>query len=114
MPIPLKRILSTFIIERIVYIMAITKTDLANRLSETMEVSKKDATQAISAIVDFITDALYEGEQVRISDFGTFEIRDRAARTGRNPKTGESIEIPASKAVGFKVAKALKEAVNKY
>lgn len=92
--------------------MTINKNDLAAKLSETMELSKKDATQAITMLVDFITDALYEGEQVRISDFGTFEIRERAARTGRNPKTGESIEIPASKAVGFKAAKALKEAVN--
>lgn len=92
--------------------MAITKTDLANKLAETMEISKKDTTQAITMLVDIITDALYEGEQVRISDFGTFEIRERAARTGHNPKTGEAIEIPASKAVGFKAAKALKEAVN--
>lgn len=92
--------------------MAITKADLANKLSETMEISKKDATQAITMLVDIIIDTLYEGEQVRIADFGTFEIRERAARTGRNPKTGESIEIPASKAVGFKAAKALKDAVN--
>ena len=92
--------------------MAITKTDLANKLTETMEISKKDATQAITMLVDIITDALYEGNQVRISDFGTFEIRKRAARTGRNPKTGETIEIPASKAVGFKASKTLKEAVN--
>lgn len=92
--------------------MAITKTDLANKLAETMKISKKDATQTITTLVNFITEALYEGEQVRISDFGIFEIRERAARTGRNPKTGETIEIPASKAVGFKAAKALKEAVN--
>ena len=92
--------------------MAMNKADLANKLAETMEITKKDAAQTISILADIITDALYEGEQVRISDFGTFEIRERNARLGRNPKTGEAVEIPASKAVGFKAAKALKEAVN--
>ena len=92
--------------------MALNKTDLANKLAEAMETTKKDAAQTISMLVDIITDALYEGEQVRISDFGTFEIRERNQRTGRNPKTGEPVEIPASKAVGFKASKVLKEAVN--
>ena len=92
--------------------MALNKTDLANKLAEAMEITKKDAAQTISMLVDIITDALYEGEQVRISEFGTFELRERNQRTGRNPKTGEPVEIPASKTVGFKAAKALKEAVN--
>ena len=59
-----------------------------------------------------MTDTLIEGEQIRIADFGTFEIRERSARTGRNPKTGEAVDIPACKAVGFKASKKLKDAVN--
>ena len=90
----------------------INKTDLAAKLAETLDISKTTAAKAVSALVALMTDTLIEGEQIRIADFGTFEIRERSARTGRNPKTGEAVEIPACKAVGFKASKKLKEAVN--
>ena len=89
----------------------INKTDLAAKIAETLDIPKAKAADAVSVLVTLMTDTLIRGEQVRITDFGTFEIRERAARTGRNPQTGETIEIPASKTVGFKVAKKLKEAV---
>ena len=90
----------------------INKTDLAAKIAETLDIPKTKATDAVSVLVALMTDTLVRGEQVRIADFGTFEIRERAARTGRNPQTGEAVEIPASKTVGFKVSKKLKEAVN--
>ena len=90
----------------------INKTDLAAKIAETLDIPKTTAAKAVSALVALMTDTLIEGEQIRIADFGTFEIRERSARTGRNPKTGEAVEIPACKAVGFKASKKLKDAVN--
>ena len=90
----------------------INKTDLAAKIAETLDIPKAKAADAVSVLVTLMTDTLIKGEQVRITDFGTFEVRERAARTGRNPQTGETIEIPASKTVGFKASKKLKEAVN--
>ena len=90
----------------------INKTDLAAKLAETLDISKTKAADAMSALVALMTDTLVKGEQVRITDFGTFKIRERAARTGRNPQTGDTVDIPACKAVGFKASKKLKEAVN--
>lgn len=90
----------------------INKTDLAAKIAETLDIPKTKAADAVSVLVALMTDTLVRGEQVRIADFGTFEIRERSARTGRNPQTGEAVDIPASKTVGFKVSKKLKEAVN--
>ena len=90
----------------------INKTDLAAKIAETLDIPKTKAADAVSVLVALMTDALIKGEQVRIADFGTFEIRERSARMGRNPKTGEAVDIPASKSVGFKASKKLKDAVN--
>ncbi|HLR65100.1 MAG TPA: HU family DNA-binding protein [Pseudogracilibacillus sp.] len=87
------------------------KTDLVNAVAEKAELSKKDAGKAVDAVFDSVMDSLSEGEKVQIIGFGNFEVRDRAARKGRNPQTGEEIEIPASKVPAFKAGKALKDAV---
>ena len=76
-------------------------------------VDKKEAAKAITAITEAVTEALAKGEKVQIVGFGSFEVRERPARTARNPRTGEAIEIAASKAPAFKAGKALKESVNK-
>lgn len=89
------------------------KTELIAAVSEKAELSKKDAEAAVSATVDAITAALEQGEKVQLVGFGSFEVKSRAARTGRNPKTKEPIEIPASKTPVFKAGKALKDAVSK-
>lgn len=88
------------------------KTDLINAVAEKAELSKKDATNAVDSVFDSISDALAEGEKVQLIGFGNFEVRERAARKGRNPQTGEEIEIAASNAPAFKPGKALKDAVN--
>ena len=87
------------------------KAELINVVSEAAEVSKKDAETVITATLDAITDALKEGEKVQLVGFGSFEVKARAARVGRNPKTKEPIEIPASKVPVFKAGKVLKDAV---
>lgn len=87
------------------------KTDLINAVAEKTELSKKDATKAVEAVFETVMDSLSRGEKVQLIGFGNFEVRDRAARKGRNPQTGEEIEIPASKVPAFKPGKALKEAV---
>ncbi|WP_096200946.1 HU family DNA-binding protein [Bacillus sp. FJAT-45350] len=87
------------------------KTDLINAVVEATELSKKDATNAVDAVLDAITDTLKEGNKVQLIGFGNFEVRERAARKGRNPQTGEEIEIAASKIPAFKPGKALKDAV---
>ena len=73
--------------------------------------SKKDAEKAVAAVFDSIQESLTAGEKVQLVGFGTFEIRERGARTGRNPRSGATIEIPASKVPAFKPGKALKDAV---
>ncbi|MFB9758781.1 HU family DNA-binding protein [Ectobacillus funiculus] len=88
------------------------KTDIINNVAEQVELTKKDATKAVDAVFDTIFSALKTGDNVQLIGFGNFEIRDRAARIGRNPQTGEEIEIAASKMPAFKPGKALKEAVN--
>jgi len=88
------------------------KGELIEAVAAAADISKTDATKAVDAVVDSITRALKKGDQVSIVGFGTFTVKDRAARSGRNPKTGETIHIPASKAPGFKAGKALKDAVN--
>ncbi|MBQ2295683.1 MAG: HU family DNA-binding protein [Clostridia bacterium] len=89
------------------------KTELIAAVAEKAAISKKDADKAIAAFVDSITDALKAGDKVQLVGFGTFEVRERAARTGRNPKTKETITIAASKAPAFKAGKAFKEAIDK-
>ncbi|WP_295764965.1 HU family DNA-binding protein [uncultured Oscillibacter sp.] len=87
------------------------KAELINVVSEAAEVSKKDAETVITATLDAITDALKEGEKVQLVGFGSFEVKKRAARVGRNPKTKEPIEIPASTVPVFKAGKVLKDIV---
>ena len=89
------------------------KTELINTVAKAAEISRKDADKAVTALFDVVTGALKNGDKVQIVGFGAFEAKERAARTARNPRTGEEIEIPASKAVSFKVGKALKDEVNK-
>ncbi|WP_188066575.1 HU family DNA-binding protein [Brevibacillus brevis] len=87
------------------------KTELVTKVAETTELTKKDATKAVDAILDAIADALKEGDKVSLIGFGNFEVRERAARKGRNPQTGEEIEIAASKMPAFKPGKELKDSV---
>jgi len=89
----------------------LNKTELINAVAEKTDLSKKDATGAVDAVFDIITDALQKQEKVQLIGFGNFEVRERAARKGRNPQTGEEIEIPASNVPAFKPGKALKDAV---
>ena len=89
------------------------KTELIAAVAEKADLSKKDAEAAITAAVEAITGALIEGEKVQLVGFGSFEVKTRAERIGRNPKTKESIEIPASVVPVFKAGKALKDAVAK-
>lgn len=89
------------------------KTELVAAVAAKAELSKKDAEAAVAAVVDAVTGALADGEKVSLVGFGTFEVKERAARTGLNPRTKEKIEIAASKAPAFKAGKALKDAVNK-
>ena len=89
------------------------KAELINAVAASAEVSKKDAEAVITATLDSITAALKEGEKVQLVGFGSFELKPRAARIGRNPKTKEPIEIPASVMPVFKAGKALKDAVAK-
>jgi DNA-binding protein HU-beta len=89
------------------------KTELIAAVAEKAELSKKDAEAAITAAVDVITAALAQEEKVQLVGFGSFEVKSRAERVGRNPKTKETIQIPASKSPVFKAGKALKDAVAK-
>ena len=88
------------------------KAELIDAVASSADLSKASATQAVDAVVDTITERLRNGDSVTLVGFGTFEVRARAARTGRNPQTGEEIQIKASKAPAFKAGKALKDAVN--
>ena len=89
-----------------------TKADLVNSIAEKAGLSKADAEKALKAFTDAVTDALKAGEKVSLVGFGTFLVKERAARTGRNPQTGEPIQIKAAKVPSFKPGKALKDAVN--
>ncbi|MBT8059998.1 MAG: HU family DNA-binding protein [Xanthomonadales bacterium] len=88
------------------------KSDLVDAVADAAGLSKADAGRALDATIDTITGALKSGQAVSLVGFGTFSVRDRAARTGRNPRTGETIQIKASKNPAFKAGKALKDAVN--
>ena len=89
------------------------KAELTAAIVKKTGFTKKDAEKALAAVTDVITEALAEGEKVQVVGFGGFEVRTRPARVARNPRTGETIEIEASKAPVFKAGKALKDSVNK-
>lgn len=88
------------------------KGELIEAVAAAADLTKADATKAVEAFVDTVTRALKKGDQVAIVGFGSFSVKSRAARQGRNPKTGATIDIPASRVPGFKAGKALKDAVN--
>ena len=88
------------------------KTELIAAIAEKAELSKKDSEKALKAFIDVVTEELKNNNKVQLVGFGTFETSERAARTGRNPQTGNVMEIAASKAPKFKAGKALKDAVN--
>jgi len=88
------------------------KAELIDAVAESADLSKASAGRSVDAAIDAITNALQKGENVTLVGFGTFSVRHRAARTGRNPRTGEEIQIKASKVPGFKAGKALKDAIN--
>ena len=90
-----------------------TKSELITSVSEKTGMTKKDTDKAITAVIDSITEALAKGEKVQLVGFGTFEVRDRAARTGINPQTQQKITIAATKTPAFKAGTTLKEAVAK-
>lgn len=88
------------------------KTELVAAIAEKTNQSKKDTEKTLKAFVDVVTEELQKGEKIQLVGFGTFEVIERAAREGRNPLTGEKMQISASKAPKFKAGKALKDAVN--
>lgn len=88
------------------------KAELVAAIAEKAEISKKDSEAALKAFTDVVAEELKKGEKIQLVGFGTFEVAERAARTGRNPQTGAEMTIPASKAPKFKAGKALKDAIN--
>ena len=88
------------------------KTELVAAMAEKTQLSKKDAEAALKAFTEVVTEELKKGEKIQLVGFGTFEVSERAARTGRNPQTGAEMTIAASKAPKFKAGKALKDAIN--
>ena len=88
------------------------KSELVTALAAKTELSRKDAEKTVNAFVDAVSDALASGEKIQLIGFGTFAVKDRPARTARNPRTGAEIKIAASKAPTFKAGKALKDKVN--
>ena len=88
------------------------KSELIDSLASAADLSKADASKALDGFIDVVTNAMKGGDQVTIVGFGTFLVRKRDARSGRNPRTGETIQIPASNVPSFKAGKALKDAVN--
>ncbi|WP_054951231.1 HU family DNA-binding protein [Numidum massiliense] len=88
------------------------KTDLIEKVATDIGMTKKDATAVVDTVLETISEALQRGEKVSLIGFGNFEVRERSARKGRNPRTGEEIEIKASKVPAFKPGKQLKESVN--
>lgn len=88
------------------------KSELIDAIAEEADISKASAGRALDAVIDNITNAMKKDDSVTLVGFGTFTVRNRAARTGRNPRTGEDIEIKAAKVPAFKPGKALKDAIN--
>jgi len=91
----------------------LNKTELIASVAEKTDLTKKDTEKVVNALFQSIEEALAAGDKVQLIGFGTFEVRERAEREGRNPQTNETIKIPASKVPAFKAGKSLKEAVNK-
>ncbi len=87
------------------------KAELINAVADKTNLTKKDAESAVNAVIDVITESLAKDEKVQLVGFGSFEVKSRAARTGRNPRTKEQIKIPASKLPVFKAGKALKDSI---
>lgn len=90
-----------------------TKAELVTAVAEKAELTKKDTEKAIAGVIETITETLAKGESIQLVGFGTFEVRDRAARTGINPRTKKKIQIAATKVPAFKAGRALKDAVSK-
>ena len=88
------------------------KSELIEKIAQTADISKTKAEEALNATIEAVTTALKKGDEVKLIGFGTFKVSNRAATTGRNPRTGEAIKIPASKQAKFVAGKALKDAVN--
>ena len=88
------------------------KSEMIDAIAEGADISKAAAGRALDAMIDAVTNSLRKGDAVTLIGFGTFEVRDRKARTGRNPQTGATIQIAAAKSPAFKAGKALKDAVN--
>jgi DNA-binding protein HU-beta len=88
------------------------KSELIDAVADSADLSKAAATQAVDAVLSAVSKSLKKGDQVTLVGFGTFLVRERAARTGRNPRTGDEIQIAAQKVPAFKAGKALKDAVN--
>ena len=90
----------------------VNKTELINAAAEAAQVTKKDAAAVVNAVLDTIAQTLADGDKVQLVGFGNFEIRERKARQGKNPRTGEAVTIDACKVPSFKAGKALKDGVN--
>jgi DNA-binding protein HU-beta len=88
------------------------KLQLTDAVAQKAGITKKDAAEAVNAVLEVIAETLAAGDDIKITGFGGFEVKTRAARTGRNPKTGEAVEIPASKYVAFSAGSTLKDKVN--
>ncbi len=93
--------------------MSMNKTEMIIALAERTNLPKRDAEKALTGFLDLLTESLVNGEKVQLVGFGTFEVKERAARTARNPRTGESLEVGPSRAPVFKAGKSLKDAVKK-
>ena len=108
--VPVTEYFASYFVQGVIKLM--NKAEFTDAVAEGAELSKADAGRAVDAMVAAITKALKKGDTVTLVGFGTFSVRKRGARTGRNPRTGETIKIKASKNPAFKAGKALKDAVN--
>ncbi|HGJ5854630.1 HU family DNA-binding protein [Arsenophonus nasoniae] len=88
------------------------KTELINQIAEKADLTKKDSEKVLNAFIETVTETLKAGDEVQLVGFGSFQVKQRAAREGRNPKTGEALKIAAANVPSFKAGKTLKEAVN--
>jgi DNA-binding protein HU-beta len=91
----------------------VNKAELISVMAEKSGLTKKDSEKALNSFIEAVEEALVKGEKVQLVGFGTFEVRERSARKGRNPQTGEEIDIPAASVPAFKAGKALRESINK-
>ncbi len=89
-----------------------TKAELVEEVAKSVELSKKDAEKIVNTVFDCIIDALHSGEKIELRGFGSFRLRERKARIGRNPKTGETVHVPTKRVPYFKAGKELKELIN--